>query len=124
MIKEPFLIIHLSDKQEPRNLPPDGTTFNQISLGKRLEQTLPAYGYWNVQFYQMEPGYVNFEIALPRGSSLGFYARRNALPTHTNYDLMKIVKGRKEPEQLLSTNSQRNKRASKVVLLVALHQVH
>ena len=98
MIKELFLIIHLSDKQEPRNLPPDGTTFNQISLGKRLEQTLPAYGYWNVQFYQMEPGYVNFEIALPRGSSLGFYARRNALPTHTNYDLMKIVKGRKEPE--------------------------
>ena len=40
-------------QQEPRNLPPDGTTFNQISLGKRLQQTLPPYGYWNMQFYQV-----------------------------------------------------------------------
>ena len=40
-------------QQEPRNLPPDGTTFNQISLGKRLHQTLPPYGYWNMQFYQV-----------------------------------------------------------------------
>ena len=91
-------------------MPPDGTTFNQISLGDRLVQELPAYGYWNVQFYQMEPGFVNFQLGLPRGSSLGFYARRNALPTHTNYDLMKIVKGKKET---LSQN--RNRRASKVV---------
>ena len=90
-------------------MPPDGTTFNQISLGKRLENTLLAYGYWNVQFYQMEPGYVNFELSLPRGSSMGFYARRNALPTHTNYDLMKIVRGRKE-----TISSQRSKRASNV----------
>jgi hypothetical protein len=42
-----------SMSNNPRNLPPDGTTFNQITLGKRLEQTLPAYGYWNVQFYQV-----------------------------------------------------------------------
>jgi hypothetical protein len=81
--------------KEPRNLPPDGTTFNQISLGpkQRLIQTLPAYGYWNVQFYQMEAAYVHFDFWLPRGGSLGFYARRNALPTHTNYDLMEVVKG-------------------------------
>jgi hypothetical protein len=42
-----------ASNSKPRNLPPDGTTFSQISLGKRLEQTLPAYGYWNVQFYQV-----------------------------------------------------------------------
>ena len=40
-------------QQQPRNLPPDGTTFNQISLGKRLKQILPPYGYWNMQFYQV-----------------------------------------------------------------------
>ena len=82
-------------EQQPRNLPPDGTTFNQISLGpkQRLSHTLPAYGYWNVQFYQMEAAYVHFDLWLPRGASLGFYARRNALPTHTNYDLMEVIKG-------------------------------
>ena len=53
-------------QQEPRNLPPDGTTFNQISLGKRLQQTLPPYGYWNMQFYQvriMFKGSNTFDIA-------------------------------------------------------------
>ena len=85
-----------SANKKPRNLPPDGTTFNQISLGKRLEQTLPAYGYWNVQFYQMEAAFVNIDLKLPRGASLGLYARRNALPTHTNYDLMEVVKGNEE----------------------------
>ena len=84
-----------------RNLPPDGTTFHQISLGpkQRLSQTIPAYGYWNVQFYQMEAAYVHIDLWLPRGSSLGFYARRNALPTHTNYDLMEVIKGSNNPEQ-------------------------
>ena len=84
-----------ADQNQPRNLPPDGTTFNQISLGpkQRLSHTLPAYGYWNVQFYQMEAAYVHFDLWLPRGASLGFYARRNALPTHTNYDMMEVIKG-------------------------------
>jgi len=95
--------------KNPRNLPPDGTTFNQISLGKRLEQTLPAYGYWNVQFYQMEAAFVNIDLKLPRGASLGLYARRNALPTHTNYDLMEVVKGVEE-------KATRTTRATKVSL--------
>ena len=46
-------------QQQPRNLPPDGTTFNQISLGKRLKQILPPYGYWNMQFYQVSLLFAN-----------------------------------------------------------------
>ena len=49
-------------QQQPRNLPPDGTTFNQISLGKRLKQVLPPYGYWNMQFYQVSLLFANFTI--------------------------------------------------------------
>ena len=79
---------------EPRSLPPDGTSFKQIELGpKKLTQVIPAYGYWNVQFYQPEAGYVNFDLEVPRGASIGLYARRNALPTHTNYDIVEVVKG-------------------------------
>ena len=91
----PAIAPDTSSEVRPRNLPPDGTTFSQISLGpkQRLSQTVPAYGYWNVQFYQMEAAYVHFDLWLPRGASLGFYARRNALPTHTNYDLMEVIKG-------------------------------
>jgi hypothetical protein len=99
----------------PRNLPPDGTSFSQISLGSSesavLSPTLPAYGYWNAQFYQSTPGYVRFELEMPRGASLGVYARRNALPTHTNYDLMEVLKGTDQDEE------SRSKRASKVSLM-------
>ena len=59
----------------------------------------------------MESGYVNFELKLPRGASVGLYARRNALPTHTNYDLMKVVKGLKDSEK---TSLSRSTRALKV----------
>ena len=83
---------------------------SQIELGpkNRLSQSIPAYGYWNVQFYQMEAAYVHFDLWLPRGASLGFYARRNALPTHTNYDLMEVIKG------TTTSNSERNARSIQV----------
>ena len=83
----------------PRNLPPDGTSFSQISLGSSggggvsLSPTVAAYGYWNAQFFHASPGYVRFQLEVPRGASFGVYARRNALPTHTTYDLMEVVKG-------------------------------
>ncbi|XP_059080009.1 teneurin-m-like [Tigriopus californicus] len=79
--------------QLPRNLPPDGTSFRQIALGKSLNQAIPAYGYWNIQFYQSEASYVNMDLSVPRGASVGLYARRNGLPTHTNYDIMEVIKG-------------------------------
>ena len=97
-----------NSKEQARNLPPDGTTFRQISLGpkQRLSQSIPAYGYWNVQFYQMEAAYVHFDLWLPRGASLGFYARRNALPTHTNYDLMEVIKGANTKERVATRSIQ------------------
>ena len=54
---------------------------------------MAAYGYWNAQFFHSSAGYVRFELEVPRGASFGVYARRNALPTHTTYDLMEVVKG-------------------------------
>ena len=57
--------------------------------------------------FQMESGYVNFELKLPRGASVGLYARRNALPTHTNYDLMEVIKGLKDSDKGSSTRSTR-----------------
>jgi len=82
--------------------------FSKISLGKRLDQTLPPYGYWNVQFYQTEASFINFDLKLPKGASLGFYARRNALPTHTNYDLVEVVKGFEEKSRTTRATSVRD----------------
>ncbi|CAG9856806.1 unnamed protein product [Phyllotreta striolata] len=76
-----------------QSFPPDGTTFSQISLGQRLSKEIPAYGYWNMQFYQSEAAYVQFDYSIPRGASIGVYARRNALPTHTQYHILEVLSG-------------------------------
>ncbi|KAJ6650031.1 Teneurin-m, partial [Pseudolycoriella hygida] len=71
-----------------------GTTFQQIALGqKKLSKQIPPYSYWNIQFYQSEPAYVKFDYNIPRGASIGVYARRNALPTHTQYHFKEVLSG-------------------------------
>lgn len=56
---------------------------------------MPPYSYWNMQFYHSEAAYVKFELGLPRGASMGLYGRRNALPTHTHYDMLHVISGYK-----------------------------
>ena len=90
-----------------RSFPPDGTTFAQVTLGDKISNVIPPYSYWNMQFYHSEAAYVRFELGLPRSASLGLYGRRNALPTHTHYDMLHVMSGYKS----------RSRRASTVILL-------
>jgi len=46
-----------------------------------------------MQFYQSEAAYIKFDYNIPRGASIGVYARRNALPTHTQYDFIEVLSG-------------------------------
>lgn len=97
-----------------KSFPPDGTTFGQISLGQKLSKVIPAYSYWNMQFYQSESAYVKFDFSIPRGASIGVYARKDALPTHTQYDIIEVLSGFKT----------RNKRGSHVSQLEYLLRKH
>jgi len=88
--------IRLPEKFNTRNFPPDGTTFQQIVLGQKLAVTIPPFGYLNVQFFHQDASYVTFDLHVPRGTSFGLYARRNALPTHTHYNFMEVITGFKD----------------------------
>lgn len=88
-----WLVLISGGKIPPRSFPPDGTTFSQISLGQKLSKDIPPYSYWNMQFYQSEAAYVKFDYSIPRGASIGVYARRNALPTHTQYHILDVLSG-------------------------------
>ena len=46
----------------------------------------------DLHIYQ-EASYVTFDMSVPRGTSFGLYARRNALPTHTHYNFMEVITG-------------------------------
>ncbi|XP_069951086.1 teneurin-m-like isoform X3 [Cherax quadricarinatus] len=104
----PWVEEQLKDhKNRPqKTIPPDGTTFKMMELGEQLVDVIPPYGYWNMQFYQSESAYVRFDVSIPRGSSIGVYGRRNALPTHTSYDFLQVLSGYK-------TGTGRTTRASK-----------
>lgn len=36
---------------------------------------------------------MKFDYNIPRGASIGVYARRNALPTHTQYHILEVLSG-------------------------------
>lgn len=76
-----------------RTAPPDGTTFAQITLGDKMDGEIPAFGYWNLQFYHPRAAYVRFNYDFPRGASIAVYGRRNALPTHTQYEILELLNG-------------------------------
>ncbi|RVE53849.1 hypothetical protein evm_001511 [Chilo suppressalis] len=89
----PILILEGARTFPAQTFPPDGTTFIQINLGEKLSKEIPPYSYWNMQFYQSEASYVKFDYMIPRGASIGVYARRNALPTHTQYHFLEVISG-------------------------------
>lgn len=87
-----------------RTAPPDGTTFAQVTVGDKAEGELPAFGYWNVQFYHPRAAYVRFDYEFPRGASIAVYGRRNALPTHTQYEILELLNGFESPRRARSTH--------------------
>ncbi|XP_058053844.1 teneurin-m [Anopheles bellator] len=100
----PILILEGARTFPARSFPPDGTTFSQITLGQRLSKEIAPYSYWNMQFYQSEPAYVKFDYGIPRGASIGVYARRNALPTHTQYHFKEVLSGFNAQRQTRATH--------------------
>ncbi|KAB7503449.1 hypothetical protein Anas_04509, partial [Armadillidium nasatum] len=73
--------------------PPDGASFSVLILGESLNFLIPPYGYWNLHLTLSDTTELHLALTIPRGTSLGLYARRNALPTHTQHDLMKVLRG-------------------------------
>lgn len=89
-----YFVRRIGSKLFPvRTAPPDGTTFAQITLGDKIDGEIPAFGYWNVQFYHPRAAYVRFNYDFPRGASIAVYGRRNALPTHTQYEILELLNG-------------------------------
>lgn len=69
-----------------------------------------------MQFYQSEAAYVKFDYNIPRGASIGVYARRNALPTHTQYHILEVLSGFKAR----STRASHVRTYSAIFLLVLI----
>lgn len=80
-------------KYPARSYPPDATTFGEIKFDEKYTKEVETYGYWNMQFYQSEPTYVKFNFIFPKGVTMAVYGRKNALPTHTQYETIELLNG-------------------------------
>ena len=74
-----------------KTYPPEQNKFTEVQFGKRLSHRVPSFGHWNVHLVQSDPSLVKFNLSVPMGSTVGVYASRDSLPTHTKYDFMEIV---------------------------------
>ncbi|XP_037071151.1 proteoglycan 4-like [Pollicipes pollicipes] len=88
----PVPVIVVQDVQR-KTVPPAGSTFSVVRLSESYAETLSPHGYWSMQFYLPDDAYVQWNSTVPRGASLAVYGRRNALPTHTQYDVHHLLRG-------------------------------
>ena len=65
--------------------------FTEVQFGKRHSHRLPTFGHWNIHVVQSDSSLVKFSLSLPLGCSVGVYASRDSVPTHTKYDFMEII---------------------------------
>jgi len=54
---------------------------------------IPPYQFWNIEFRNKHPAFVNFNLTMPWGANFAIYGRRNVLPSITQYDFVEFVKG-------------------------------
>ena len=53
----------------------------------------------------MESAYVEFKFAIPRGSSIGIYGRKNAIPTLTMNDVNDVLSGFRDRQTRAASNA-------------------
>ena len=46
-----YVYVGLESVLEPRNLPPDGSSFREIKLKDKMAVLVPPFGYLNLQFF-------------------------------------------------------------------------
>jgi EGF-like domain len=57
------------------------------------QSIIPPYQFWNVEFRNKHPAFVNFNLTMPWGANFAIYGRRNVLPSVTQYDFVEFIKG-------------------------------
>ncbi|XP_052873882.1 teneurin-a [Anopheles cruzii] len=62
--------------------------FNEVH-----SSTIAPFQFWNVEFRNKHPAFVQFNFTLPWGANFAIYGRRNVGPTVTQYDFVEFIRG-------------------------------
>lgn len=70
----------------------DGLSPIEVFWGQVLTRRIEPYSYWTLELDMRDSAYVNLNFSFPWGSNWALLFRKNALPSITQHDLMKIIK--------------------------------
>jgi hypothetical protein len=54
--------------------------------------SIPPFQFWNIEFRNKHPAYIQFNLTLPWGANFAVYGRRNVLPSVTQHDFVEFFK--------------------------------
>ncbi|CAG7727590.1 unnamed protein product [Allacma fusca] len=90
MVSPTSLVPEVTSKEDPEFN--DGLTPAEIIWGQVLTRRMEPYSYWTLEMNMRENGFANLNLSFPWGSNWALLFRKNALPSVTQHDIIKIVK--------------------------------
>ncbi|KAI1893645.1 hypothetical protein AGOR_G00125840 [Albula goreensis] len=67
----------------------------EIDVGRKVAQEIPPGIFWRSQVFVDHPMYLKFNVSLSKGALVGIYGRRGLPPSHTQFDFVELLDGRR-----------------------------
>uniref|UniRef100_A0A8B9HKB5 Teneurin-4 n=1 Tax=Astyanax mexicanus TaxID=7994 RepID=A0A8B9HKB5_ASTMX len=67
----------------------------EIDVGRKVSQQIPPGIFWRSQVFIDHPMYLKFNVSLSKDALVGIYGRRGLPPSHTQFDFVELLDGRR-----------------------------
>uniref|UniRef100_A0AAQ4PXG8 Teneurin-4 n=1 Tax=Gasterosteus aculeatus aculeatus TaxID=481459 RepID=A0AAQ4PXG8_GASAC len=67
----------------------------EIDVGRKVAQQIPPGIFWRAQVFIDHPMYLKFNVSLSKDALVGIYGRRGLPPSHTQFDFVELLDGRR-----------------------------
>ncbi|XP_063060855.1 teneurin-4 isoform X2 [Engraulis encrasicolus] len=67
----------------------------EIDVGRKVAQQIPPGVFWRSQVFIDHPMYLKFNVSLSKDALVGIYGRRGLPPSHTQFDFVELLDGRR-----------------------------
>ncbi|XP_075956964.1 teneurin-4 isoform X5 [Anarhichas minor] len=67
----------------------------EIDVGRKVAQQIPPGIFWRSQVFIDHPMYLKFNVSLSKDALMGIYGRRGLPPSHTQFDFVELLDGRR-----------------------------
>uniref|UniRef100_A0A3P8Z795 Teneurin-4 n=1 Tax=Esox lucius TaxID=8010 RepID=A0A3P8Z795_ESOLU len=84
-------------KDNGNSLFPDDSFIDmgEIDVGRKVAQQIPPGVFWWSQVFIDHPMYLKFNVSLSKDALVGIYGRRGLPPSHTQFDFVELLDGRR-----------------------------